>query len=56
VPARIVQVGDIPRTKSNKISELAVRDVVHGRRVANTDALANPQALTMYRDIPDLKI
>jgi acetoacetyl-CoA synthetase len=56
VPARIVQVGDIPRTKNGKISELAVRDVVHGRRVANTDALANPQALTMYRDIPDLKI
>ena len=45
VPAKVVQVPDIPRTKSNKIVELAVRDVVHGRNVKNVDALANPEAL-----------
>ena len=55
VPARIVQVADIPRTKNNKITELAVRDVVHGRAVKNTDALANPDALELYRDLPELR-
>ncbi len=55
VPARIVQVADIPRTKNNKITELAVRDVVHGRPVKNTDALANPDALELYRDLPELR-
>ena len=55
VPARIVQVADIPRTKNNKITELAVRDVVHGRAVKNTDALANPEALELYRDLPELR-
>ncbi|MCH7692899.1 MAG: acetoacetate--CoA ligase [Proteobacteria bacterium] len=55
VPARIVQVADIPRTKNNKITELAVRDVVHGRPVKNTDALANPEALELYRDLPELR-
>ncbi len=54
VPARIVQVADIPRTISGKIVELAVRNVVHGRSVKNTDALANPQALELYRDLPEL--
>ncbi|HPA00708.1 MAG TPA: acetoacetate--CoA ligase [Chiayiivirga sp.] len=54
VPARIVQVADIPRTLSGKIVELAVRNVVHGRPVKNTDALANPQALELYRDLPEL--
>jgi acetoacetyl-CoA synthetase len=54
VPARIVQVADIPRTKSGKITELAVRDVVHGREVKNKEALANPEALDLYRDIPEL--
>jgi acetoacetyl-CoA synthetase len=54
VPARIVAVTDIPRTLSGKITELAVRDVVHGRAVSNTDALANPQALELYRDLPEL--
>ena len=54
VPARIVAVADIPRTLSGKITELAVRDVVHGRAVKNTDALANPQALELYRDLPQL--
>jgi len=55
VPARIVQVTDIPRTRSGKITELAVRDVIHGRAVSNTEALANPQALDLYRDRPELR-
>jgi acetoacetyl-CoA synthetase len=55
VPAKIVQIADIPRTKSGKITELAVRDVVHGRPVKNTEALANPEALDLYRDLPDLR-
>ena len=48
----MVQVTDIPRTKSNKIVELAVRDVVHGLPVKNLEALANPEALEQYRDRP----
>jgi acetoacetyl-CoA synthetase len=54
VPARIVQVSDIPRTKSGKIVELAVRNVVHGQPVRNLDALANPEALEQFRDCPEL--
>ena len=54
VPKRIIQVADIPRTISGKITELAVRDVVHGRAVKNVDALANPQALDLFRDLPEL--
>jgi acetoacetyl-CoA synthetase len=54
VPARIVQVADIPRTKSGKITELAVRDVVHGREVKNKEALANPEALELYKGIAEL--
>jgi acetoacetyl-CoA synthetase len=55
VPARIVQVGDIPRTKSGKIVELAVREVVHGRPVKNREALANPEALDFFRDRVELR-
>jgi len=55
VPARIVAVPDIPRTKSGKITELAVRDVVHGRTVKNKEALANPEALEFFRDLPELR-
>jgi acetoacetyl-CoA synthetase len=55
VPARIVAVRDIPRTKSGKITELAVRDVVHGRDVTNREALANPDALDLYRNLPELE-
>jgi acetoacetyl-CoA synthetase len=55
VPARIVQVQEIPRTKSGKIVELAVRDVVHGRGVKNLEALANPEALEQFRDRPELR-
>ena len=55
VPARIVQVSDIPRTVSGKIVELAVRNVVHNQPVKNTDALANPEALELYRNLPELQ-
>ena len=55
VPAKILAVGDIPRTKSGKIAELAVRDVVHGRAVSNTNALANPEALSLFRNLPELR-
>ena len=55
VPAKIVQVSDIPRTKSNKIVELAVRNVVHGLPVRNAEALANPEALEQFRDRPELR-
>jgi acetoacetyl-CoA synthetase len=55
VPAKMVQVADIPRTRSGKITELAVRDVVHGRPVRNTEALANPEALALYKDRPELR-
>ena len=55
VPAKVIQVADIPRTKSGKIVELAVRDVVHGRAVKNQEALANPEALALYQDLPELQ-
>jgi acetoacetyl-CoA synthetase len=54
VPKKIVQVADIPRTISGKITELAVRDVIHGREVKNRDALANPHALDLYRGLEEL--
>lgn len=54
VPARILQVDAIPRTKSGKIVELAVREVVHNRPVNNTHALADPEVLSQYRDRPEL--
>jgi acetoacetyl-CoA synthetase len=54
VPAKIIQVSDIPRTISGKITEIAVRDTINGLAVKNTDALANPDALKLYRDLPEL--
>jgi acetoacetyl-CoA synthetase len=54
VPAKIVQVDDIPRTISGKITEIAVRDTINGLPVKNTDALANPEALAHYRNLPEL--
>ena len=54
VPAKVVQVTDIPRTKSGKIVELAVREVVHGRPVKNKEALANPEALDLFAGIEEL--
>ncbi len=55
VPARIVQVSDIPRTKNGKVVELAVKSVVHGMPVSNTDALANPEALELFKDLDELR-
>ncbi|MFI5256087.1 MAG: acetoacetate--CoA ligase [Gemmatimonadales bacterium] len=54
VPKKIIQVADVPRTISGKITELAVRDVVHGREVRNREAMANPEALELFRDLPEL--
>ena len=54
VPHAIVAVPDIPRTLSGKVTELAVRDALHGRAIANTDALANPEALAFFRDLPEI--
>jgi acetoacetyl-CoA synthetase len=55
VPAKIIRVADIPRTMNGKIAELAVREQIHGRPVKNVDALANPEALALYRDLPELR-
>jgi acetoacetyl-CoA synthetase len=55
VPAKTIAVPEIPRTISGKIVELAVQNVIHGRPVKNTDALANPQALEHFRDLPELR-
>ncbi len=55
VPAKIIAVADIPRTKSGKIVELAVRNVVHGRPVKNKEALANPEALKLFEGLPELQ-
>jgi acetoacetyl-CoA synthetase len=55
VPARVIQVSDIPRTRSGKIVELAVRDVVHGRAIVNREALANPDALDLFASLPELE-
>lgn len=56
VPKVVLQVTDIPRTVSGKITEIAVREVVHGRSVTNVEALANPAALECFRDLPELKL
>jgi acetoacetyl-CoA synthetase len=53
-PKKILAVADIPRTISGKITELAVREVIHGRPVKNVDALANPEALELFRHLPEL--
>jgi acetoacetyl-CoA synthetase len=55
VPAKIIAVSDIPRTKSGKIVELAVRDMVHGRPVRNKEALANPEALDLFAGLAELR-
>ena len=55
VPRKIVAVADIPRTKSGKITELAVRDIIHGWPVKNKEALANPEALELYRGLAELE-
>jgi acetoacetyl-CoA synthetase len=55
VPARVISVPDLPRTLSGKLTELAVRAMIHGELVRNKDALANPQALDYFRDLPELQ-
>jgi acetoacetyl-CoA synthetase len=55
VPAKVVAVADIPRTMNGKIAELAVREQIHGRPVKNRDALANPESLSLYFDLPELR-
>ena len=54
VPAIIISVADIPRTRSGKITELAVRDVIHGKKIKNIEALSNPEALDLFRDLSEL--
>src|SRR5487761_2209093 len=56
VPARIVQVPDVPRTKNGKVVELAVKAMVHGMAVTHTDALANPEVLALFRNMPELAV
>ena len=56
VPSKILQVNDIPRTKSGKIVEIPVRDIVHGKEVKNKEALANPEALDFFKDRPELAV
>lgn len=56
VPAKVIQVADIPRTISGKIAELAVRKIIHGEAVGNQDALANPEALALYAALPELSV
>ena len=56
VPAKVIQVPDIPRTISGKIAELAVRKIIHGEPIGNQDALANPEALAMYSALPELSV
>ncbi len=55
VPAKIIAVSDIPRTKSGKITEIAVRDIIMGRKINNIEALANPESLELYKDLKELK-
>ena len=54
VPAKIIAVNDIPRTKSGKIAELAVRDLIHNKQINNQTALANPECLDEYKNIAEL--
>jgi acetoacetyl-CoA synthetase len=54
VPAKIIAVNDIPRTKSGKIAELAVRDLIHNKQINNQTALANPECLDEYKNINEL--
>jgi acetoacetyl-CoA synthetase len=55
VPSKIIQVNDIPRTKSGKIVELAVKNIIEGNKIKNKEALANPECLKEFRNIKDLK-
>ena len=54
VPAKIISVADIPRTRSGKITELAVRDIIHGKKIKNIEALSNPEALDLFKDLSEM--
>ena len=54
VPSKILSVPDIPRTRSGKISELAVKDLIHGKKIKNKEALSNPETLSFYKNIKEL--
>ena len=56
VPSQIIQVDDIPRTKSGKIAELAVKDIIHGKKVNNKNALANPECLKLFKNLPEIRV
>lgn len=56
VPAKIIAVPDLPRTKNNKLSEIVVRDVVHGREINNKEALLNPESIELFRDLKELRV
>ena len=56
MPEKIIRVTDIPRTKSGKIAELAVRDLIHNKEINNKTALANPECLVEYKNIKELSI
>ena len=56
VPAKIIEVSDIPRTKNGKIVELAVKNIIEGNKVKNIEALANPNALKQFKNLKQLKI
>lgn len=56
VPAKIIAVPDLPRTKNNKLAETAVRDVVHGREIKNKEALLNPECLSIFGEITELQV
>ena len=55
VPSKIISISDIPRTRSGKITELAVRDIIHGKEIKNSEALSNPEALELYKNLTELK-
>ena len=55
VPSNIIQVSDIPKTRSGKIAELTVRDTINGEPIKNIEALANPECLSQYQDIAEIK-
>jgi acetoacetyl-CoA synthetase len=55
VPAKVIQVGDIPRTLNGKIAEIAVRNAIENRPIKNREALANPESLRLYENLPQLQ-
>ena len=55
VPRKIIRINDIPRTKSGKIVELSVKDIIEGKKIKNKEALANPESLNQFSNIKELK-